>query len=823
MNQLLSDLQHGGAAANSSSPAAQHSPGQQTSSRPAAFATPSVAVANLSASEQIARVQQWLDKFNSSLQQTNHAAQPSIAALDTLAQMHTLVASHPLPFAGSSFAAAPAASPSFVAPTSSPLPVPTYPATAPLIGTTMQQQKLAPQSSPKHEMRAAIPAASPVPSSSFSTPSALSLGLPSSSPSSSSSSSSAAASSSSSSAVPPKRSALITIKPLQSVASLHAGQPQMAGVTVPAGTVFVNGKWIRQAAAANGQDDHNDSEDEADPFADFSDHDASLPSTPRRGSNAMLPQPSPPQQQQQQQPAQLLHPQQPFQLSSRAKKASMSLTMRRRVEGEMDIGEEDVAEFEDRETVGNEATGRRASLPPPPAVVLQDGQWQTGGDTIADEEDVFADIEDLPVNAEEEERVRVAELARAAASAAAARAASPSSPYSRSPRSGGGSRSGSLQKSAAEIAKRTLAIQRKTTTMRPNLFKHMGQDAEIDDQDMDPFDSEPDDEPAQEKHEEDDQDEEKEPTIRSSRPPSARNAVPPVAAAAAAGVAAGSPMNGAAAAIAAANEDELDVDAALNSPRAARFFAPDLSAPKSAPGVTALNTRKEGQQQEEEEWDMDLKLKHLRHASHSASAPFGDERPDDLDDLDEIDDDVASPISKQSRSGGAASAAGGVGFGSLSDLSAPATPSSAVSRHGATSDEDDFSDVDVSSSGGAFGGRNNPFTSTTRSGSSMHSGSGLHSHSHSASSQQSNHGQLSGHLSSDDDMDQLDDLLDEDECKQSLVKVDVNNKANFNRATRNRETQRHNAQWRWHERSAVEESQDLIVVLVYACLCVCVE
>ena len=517
----------------------------------------------------------------------------------------------------------------------------------------------------------------------------------------------------------------------------------MHGVAIPPGTAFVNGRWIRTSPPPHQADDdvYEQSEDE-DPFADFSDHDASAPSTPRNNHNqsASIEQ-SPP-------PSHSALGRRPGKLSSG------SGTLRRRADGDVEIGEEDVQELDERAADGRLAAGagaRRASLVTlSPSVVLADGQWQAraavdgdsaDGDAIEEEEDdVFADIPDLDVDAEEEAKRRAAELARAHAAAA-----------------------------AAQASRRAAALSRKTTTLRKDLSKHMGQDAEIDDADLPMFD-------------------ESDAEERQSQAPAAAEAE------ADANGDAGADSDGIDA------DFEEDVSLALESPRASRLFAPDLRAPKNAPNVTALTTRREGQAEEEEQWgDMSLLPSHLRHASHSASAV--DDRPDDLDDLDEEDEEplplAASPQPRQRHA-----------HGLSSDLSAPATPSSAW-RRGAALSDDDLSELDASRAG-MLSGSASGFASRSASRMSLHSHShslaSHHSHSH------SNHGQLSAALS-DDDADQLDDMLDEDEERQVDVKIDVNNKANKDRAGRQRQTHTRTHTHKGERGRGAENKQCFVVVM----------
>lgn len=744
LNQLLRDLQHDqhtvaahAAAAAAPGPSSLNAPPRPLSLRgspqhsyrsvdqrsqphtplqafrsPLSHPVPASPAANAAA--QIARLQQWLAQLDHSL--SNAAAPPSFAALDALARMHALALSHPLPAIAvpsqAAVSASPqpalAASPKFSPPTKSPIVQPRHVIT-PAIGS-------APAASSQPSPVAASPVAMSVPPQqlpSAASPAPLPLHP------SPIAVSAAASSSPSPSAPASTRSALITIKPLQSAGQPGVTQPGMHGVAIPPGTAFVNGRWIRTSPPPQ-QDDvaYEQSEDE-DPFADFSDHDASAPSSPRNNHNQSASVEQSP-------PSHSASGRRPGKLSSG------SGTLRRRAEGDVEIGEEDVLELDERAADGRLAAGagaRRASLVTlSPSVVLADGQWQAraavdgdsaDGDAIEEEEDdVFADIPDLDVDAEEEAKRRAAELARAHAAAA-----------------------------AAQASRRAAALSRKTTTLRKDLSKHMGQDAEIDDADLPMFD-------------------ESDAEERQSQAPAAE------AEAEAEAVANGD---------ADADSDAIDADfeedvsQALESPRASRLFAPDLRAPKSAPNVTALTTRREGQAEEEEQWaDVSLLPSHLRHASHSASAV--DDRPDDLDDLDEEDEEplplAASPQTRQRHA-----------HGLSSDLSAPATPSSAWRRGGAFSD-DDLSELDASR-GGMPSGSASGFAS--RSGSRM----SLHSHSHSLASHHShshsNHGQLSAALS-DDDADQLDDMLDEDEERQVDVKIDVNNKANKDRAARQRQT-----------------------------------
>ena len=629
------------------------------------------------ANEQIQRVQQWLAQLNSLLQKApNESAPPppqAASALDTLARMQAMVAA-------------------------SDLSAPPSPAVKPL-------------------------------SNGFLSPPGAAL------PASQSNSAGSASSSSLSSAnvANAKRSVKGTIQPLQPLGG--GAQMGLAGVHVPAGTVFVDGKWqrVRHSSGSGGggkspshAGQHPDSEEEPDPFADFSDHDASLPGTPRRASllesKAAA---SPP-------------------LSSFRKKNSPSInTLKRRGEGEKDIGEEDVAEFENREAAAASGAGGMR-VPKSPSVVLEDGQWHT--DTVREEEeaDIFADIEDLEVNPAEEERRRAAEIARSSSSAAAL-APSPTSHV----------------KSAAEVSARAKAIRNKTSTLRKDLFKHMGQDVEIDEGDVASLVEEEDDTQQQQQAD--------------------------AASAAAAVSASPSPASPAAAGAAAVDEDEFDVAAELESPRpAAHVFKPDLEATKSAAGVTELNTRKEGQEQEADEWnDVELKREHLRKASNSA-LKHADDRPDDLDGLSEDEDEQAPEPAPRPTVASSPASRNGVPAGTVTHLHTPSSKSfgggggrhsaaaSSSSFGGSAFEDDDFSDLDHSRI--TFSGSG----SVSKSNRTMH-----HSHSASASSVQSvqsNHGQLSAQLS-DDDADDLDDMLDEDEQAQSSIKVDVS-RSQADRASR---------------------------------------
>jgi len=570
----------------------------------------------------------------------------------------------------------------------------------------------------------------------------------------------------------------MTIKPMQSGAnSIH-------GVPVPAGTAFINGRWtrvapspgprVRDSGSEGGSDAEDDAlaladDEEADPFADFTDEEEQqAPATPRKL---------------QQQSATLA----PASGSLRGKRAVMSGTLRRRAglddpAGTADINEDDLAGLEIASGVDSDTDPTARTN----GAVLIDGQWRpasalavaaanggagAGGNAAApaEEDDPFADIDDLEVDEEEESRCRAAERARTSANAAAL---------------------SSGQKSAATVAARAKALARKTTTLRMDLSKHMGKDDEINEDDFDAVEEEHKENEEHEDKQRQQQQLQKQPEQQKHQQPQDREEQQ------------GEP-------------DELaDM---LESPRAQRLFAPDLEASKRHARVTALSTRREGQAQQEEEWDdVELSAEHLRHASASLSAVSAgaDDRPDDLDGLDD-DDDEDEDEDEQALSAAAAPSKlqlfRGSSGGSSEFALTPRSPSSLQSRRAMSTvtdhsgdgvlDESALMDASPATSkrglssassvsvpasvrkgthrpghrhssdtnSGASSGSN---LSLTSSGGGLHPSGGMHLH-----------GQLSASLSAEEGLD-LDGAMDEDEEATPVQRVHVDSSATRDRATR---------------------------------------
>jgi hypothetical protein len=708
-----------------------------------------------SAQAQIHRVQQWLANLERDLQQQQRqqdasfsAAPLSSHALDTLSKLH-----------------------GFVLAAAAPSPSPQQPAALPPVAPVAA---VAEASSPQQPAAADAGAKSVV--AAASSGNKLSLAKP------------AAPAGVAAISSPPAASAsvLMTIKPMQS------GVGSIQSVPVPANVEFRNGSWTKVAASPvsgarrrsagffgddeeRGDDQEDEEEEEEDPFANFSDEDAppEAPVTPRK---------------QQEQSATLA----PASGSLRGKRAVMSGTLRRRAglddpAGAADINEEDLQGFEDRQEDDDDDDGGEED---DSGLLVAGGSAGAGAAASGggDFEDPFGDIEDLPVDLEEEAARCAAEKAKSKANATAAAATA----------AAGG------QKSAAAVAARAKAIARKTSTLRAELAKHMGKDDEISAADLRALEGE-------EEKTDDDESAEQQQQRQHSRQHSRQRSQQRVA-----------PVQPPRVDEEFGEPDELA--AQLDSPRAQKLFAPDLEPSKRAASVTELSTRREGQaimaqqQQEDEEWaaDVELSAAHLRHASLSAGA---DDRPDDLDGLDDEDDDEdegqaiapASQTKLHVRRGGDSN--GSSSSSSSSDFtSMPRSPSSVMSRRtmSAVADVDDRDEMDLSPAAAANSGSSlrRPPSSASLSSSSAAAapppssarrgghhrpgqrysngagGGGGSAGSNLSVNSAPRHGQLSASLSAEEGLD-LDGAMDDDE-EQTPVKIVQADEKNKDRAKRER-------------------------------------
>jgi hypothetical protein len=317
------------------------------------------------------------------------------------------------------------------------------------------------------------------------------------------------------------------------------------------------------------------------------------------------------------------------------------------------------------------------------------------------EDDPFADIDDLEVDMAEEEVRRKAELARAAAL--------------------------KEQHSIQGAKLRAQKNKSKMHTLRGDLSKHMHQDADIDTMDEEAI-------VAAAVHPKSPQKQfnslqQQQPSSTKSHP-AAANAQPSVRAV--------SPIQDDAL-------DEMDDDDDDQG---------QPSLPKNAPGVTALTTRREGQEVQTEEWhDVDdsgvMKKHHPKALSQSLSLRANEEdRPDDLDDMEDGDEEPVKVI-KTPKSPGSRK----IGFQSEPDDAEDGfhTPEHSQSRHSQNSNSS------LRLNQGSGGGTNH-----------------------------GQHGQLASSVS-DDDLDHLDDFMDEDEVEQSKMPVKENKKADVDRAGRDRQ------------------------------------